>query len=122
MATRRSVAQEKNKDEFAKGSEDGGSKDKEKTTALDLSVAGETKRLKVFKRRWYILAVFCIFSFSQACVWNTFGPISSTSERVFGWDNGDIALLANWGPITYIASGVLFSWMLEVRGWLHNCC
>ncbi|XP_025084663.1 disrupted in renal carcinoma protein 2-like [Pomacea canaliculata] len=71
---------------------------------------------QVYRRRWYVLAVYCLFALNQECVWNTFGPISHSSERVFGWSNGDVFLLTNWGPITYIISGVFFSWMIDVKG------
>ena len=89
------------------------------TTSVPSQGKGEeagAEDIAVYKRRWYILAVFCVYSFSQACVWNTFGPISSTSEEAFGWTDADIALLSNWGPIAYIITAVFFSWMLDVKG------
>nr|KAG5705643.1 hypothetical protein BaRGS_026582 [Batillaria attramentaria] len=78
---------------------------------LDFSTSG----LRVYSRRWYILVVYSLYAFTQACVWNTFGPISSSSKRVFGWGNGMIALLSNLGPISYVLSGVFFSWMLDTN-------
>nr|KAG5703789.1 hypothetical protein BaRGS_009587 [Batillaria attramentaria] len=90
-------------------------------TSEELVAEGRPKALGVYKRRWYVLFMFSIYSFTQACVWNTFGPISSTSEKVFGWNDGTIALLSNWGPIAYIISGIFFSWMLDVKGLRWAC-
>lgn len=76
----------------------------------------QQKESKVYKRRWYVLIMYGLFTATQGCVWNTFGPISSSSKLVFGWSDGDIFLLGNWGPIGYIIGGVFFSWMLDVKG------
>ena len=53
---------------------------------------------------------------TQCGVWNTFGPISEVSERVFGWNDGDIFLLANWGPISYVVGTFAFSWIMDEKG------
>ena len=72
------------------------------------------------KRRWYILLLYCMFTVTQVCVWNTFGPISTTARKVFGWEQDVIALLNNLGPIAYIITGIFFSWVLNVKGWLES--
>lgn len=69
-----------------------------------------------YHRRWYILAVFSLIAGVQAAVWNTWGPITGSAEDVFGWTDGTIALLENWGPIAYILSFLIFSWLLDVKG------
>ena len=53
---------------------------------------------------------------TQCSVWNTFGPITEVSERVFGWNDGDISLLTNWGPIAYLVGTFAFSWILDEKG------
>ncbi|PVD36115.1 hypothetical protein C0Q70_03088 [Pomacea canaliculata] len=77
--------------------------------------------LKVYKRRWYILILFSLLAATQGAIWNTFGPISSSSQDAFGWHNADIALLSDWGPISYIISGIFFSWMMNVKGLRPSC-
>ena len=42
-------------------------------------------QLKVYKRRWYILALFCGLACHQCIVWNTFGPIETAVEYAYGW-------------------------------------
>jgi hypothetical protein len=71
---------------------------------------------RVYHRRWYILIVFSLIAGLQGCVWNTWGPITGSAKAVYGWSDGTIALLENWGPITYILSFVLFSWLLDIKG------
>lgn len=75
-----------------------------------------TNSCSVYKRRWYILIVFSLIAGVQAAAWNTWGPITGSAEVVFGWTDGTIALLENWGPIAYIVSFLLFSWLLDVKG------
>lgn len=75
-----------------------------------------TESCAVYHRRWYILVVFSLIAGVQAAVWNTWGPITGSAEDVFGWSDGTIALLENWGPIAYIVSFLLFSWLLDVKG------
>lgn len=70
----------------------------------------------VYKRRWYVLLVFSLVAAVQGGYWNTWGPIAASTEEAFGWDDADIALLSNWGPIAYIISAVFFAWVIDVKG------
>ncbi|XP_071505804.1 solute carrier family 49 member 4 homolog [Diadema antillarum] len=83
------------------------------------SDSAETKTVSdyvVYSERWYILAIFSFIAFLQACTWNTWGPIEDTAAVVLGWNPGQFALLANWGPITFIISAFFFSWLLHAKG------
>ncbi|XP_033761457.1 solute carrier family 49 member 4 homolog [Pecten maximus] len=75
----------------------------------------------LYRRRWYVLAVYCLYTFSQAGVWNTWGPIAESCKRAFGWDDTIIALLPNWGPIGFIAVGWLTSWSMDTQGLRMSC-
>ncbi|KAL3831878.1 hypothetical protein ACJMK2_023575 [Sinanodonta woodiana] len=85
--------------------------------------AGEKVTTKVYFRRWYILIAFAIGSAVQSGVWNTWGPIASASEDAFGWTDSTIALLSNWGPISYIIAAFPLSWLIDVKGirWATLC-
>ncbi|XP_012942426.2 solute carrier family 49 member 4 homolog [Aplysia californica] len=85
------------------------SKEEEKPKVEDVEI-------KVYKRRWYILIIFGLFSMTQNGVWNTWGPISTTSIEALGWDNSTIAWLSNWGPISFIMVGLFYPWLLQVKG------
>ncbi|KAH9496080.1 hypothetical protein Btru_012685 [Bulinus truncatus] len=72
--------------------------------------------LKVYKRRWYVLLMFSLYCFTQNAVWNTWGPISSSSKEAFSWSDSTIAWLNNWGPVAYVLCGLFFPWVLQVKG------
>ncbi|KAL8602558.1 hypothetical protein ACOMHN_065810 [Nucella lapillus] len=76
---------------------------------------------RVYKRRWYILLLLSLMCGTQGCVWNTFGPISATAEDAFGWDTGNIGMLTNWGPISFILGAGPLIWVLEHKGLRVAC-
>ncbi|KAK3099920.1 hypothetical protein FSP39_011798 [Pinctada imbricata] len=86
----------------------------EKTTLLPVQT-------HVFKRRWYILFVFSLLSCTQNGLWSTWGPISASAEEAFDWTDADIALLSMWGPISYIITAFILSWIVDVRGLRWAC-
>ena len=57
-------------------------------------------------KRWYVLFVASLLAFEQGWIWNTYGPIASVVGRkdVFGWDDSILAMMGNWGPISYVLS------------------
>ena len=73
-------------------------------------------KCKVYKRRWYILALFSVVASLNNIIWNCWGPIQATSQVVFGWDKTTITLLADWGPISYVVAVVPMSWLMDVKG------
>ena len=72
----------------------------------------------VYKRRWYIMLLFSLIALNQTSVWNTWNPLTQSVQLAFNWTISDVALLANWGCITYVLSMPFFSWMMDVKGWL----
>ncbi|XP_046553132.1 solute carrier family 49 member 4 homolog [Haliotis rubra] len=80
------------------------------------NVTQDDVNVKLYKRRWYMLVVFSLMSGTQSFVWNTWSPISTSSEVAFGWNDGVISLMANWGPITYFIGMPIFAWMLDMKG------
>ncbi|XP_013394520.1 disrupted in renal carcinoma protein 2 homolog [Lingula anatina] len=75
----------------------------------------------VYKRRWYILIMFCLLTFTQGGIWNTWGPVTTSAKYAFGWNDGDIDLLSNWGPITFVLSTFIFTWLMDVKGLRWAC-
>eukprot|EP01029_Cantina_marsupialis_P019248 TRINITY_DN44734_c0_g1_i2.p1 TRINITY_DN44734_c0_g1~~TRINITY_DN44734_c0_g1_i2.p1 ORF type:complete len:317 (+),score=64.60 TRINITY_DN44734_c0_g1_i2:49-999(+) len=71
---------------------------------------------KVYGWRFINLALFCCLAMEQGAVWNTWGPISASAESVFGWNDGDIALLANWGCMVYPIACLAVSFLLDAKG------
>jgi anaerobic selenocysteine-containing dehydrogenase len=89
-----------------------------KTYTEDGLVNEENRLLQtmVYKRRWYVMVVFCLSAMSQGGSWGIFGPISAAAEDAFGWKDSDIALLTAWGPIAYLISTFPFAWLIESKG------
>lgn len=69
--------------------------------------------VKVYGRRWYILALYSFICCWQCALWNTWSPIAQTMKAAYGWSNGVIALLANWGCITYLLLIIPLGWLMK---------
>ena len=76
----------------------------------------EANEVKVYKKRWFILLVYCMNGFLQNIIWNTWGPIEATARAVYKWDSYVIDLQAAWGPITYCISMAPLAWIMDVKG------
>ncbi|KAL2722747.1 solute carrier family 49 member 4-like isoform X1 [Vespula squamosa] len=69
------------------------------------------------KERWIALALFGILSCSQCCIWNTWGPIAVPTMIAFTtWQKYHVALLSDWGCITYIIFCFPCCWFLYRKG------
>ena len=76
-------------------------------------------------KRWYILAVFSMFSFNQCLVWFTFSSVDYDKVAgYYGEDNMSTtvqSLLLNWGPIIGIVFFPIQVWLTQrgVAGFRH---
>jgi FLVCR family MFS transporter len=71
--------------------------------------------------RWYCLAVASSVAAIQGGYWTNFGPIAPAVKPLFGWADSDIALLANWGPITFLLTALPTAWLLDIGGLRPSC-
>lgn len=76
----------------------------------------ETERCTTYKRRWYILAIFSALCFTQGMVWNTWGPVATSAEFYYGWNDSDVAMMANWGTIMYVVTVFFWSYLFDTAG------
>lgn len=58
----------------------------------------------------------------QAVIWNTWGPIAQSAKEVFGWDDGQVAMLPNWGNIGFIATVFVASYCMDEKGNIYTNC
>ena len=72
--------------------------------------------VKLYRRRWYVLAIACLMGFAQGWIWNFYGPIAVAVERVLKWDDNTLALLANWGPFSYFLGFLPTTWLMDHKG------
>lgn len=71
--------------------------------------------LRVYRRRWYILALFSFLALYQCLVWNTWGPVVNSVRAVYGWESGTVSLFANWGCIAFLVFMVPVLYLQDVN-------
>ena len=72
--------------------------------------------IAVYKRRWYILFLFCLVCFITGSVWNTWGPIAISVEPAVGWKNANIAVGWICGSLSASVSSPMCAWVMDVKG------
>ncbi|XP_074650994.1 solute carrier family 49 member 4 homolog [Tubulanus polymorphus] len=85
------------------------------------NVTAETLGLKPYKRRFYVLFLMGWFLGLLGAMWSTWAAIAHSTSVVFGISDGEVAFLANWGPIGFITFIVPFTYALEQRGLRFVC-
>ena len=76
--------------------------------------------IKVYKRRWYILAVFSAVAIMNGYFCFIWSVTAASAEAAFGWTDHDISTILNWQPITYIVAVVPFCWITTAAGKLFH--
>ncbi|KAJ8307424.1 hypothetical protein KUTeg_015508 [Tegillarca granosa] len=69
-----------------------------------------------YKRRWWIVFIYCSCVAAQVIFYNSFGPITESTEGYFGWTDGMIGLLANWFCIAVICGMFPLSYLIQKKG------
>ncbi len=72
--------------------------------------------IRTYKRRWYLILLFSVMVGTHGCIWNTWGQLATSANYVFGWSEHMVALLLNWGKISYLLGFVPFTWLMDVKG------
>ena len=70
----------------------------------------------VYRRRWYVLAVFCYSGIIQATIWNTWGPIAEATNVVLNWNHSNIALLTSLSTLSNIITGLPVCMLMDKKG------
>ncbi|CAI9550369.1 unnamed protein product [Staurois parvus] len=72
---------------------------------------------KVYKRRWYFLAVVCLLNASNAMIWITFAPVADLTASYFKCSLDTVNYLSLVYLIVSIPIGFFFaSWLLDTLG------
>ena len=72
--------------------------------------------IKVYKKRWYILAMFFLLSVGQSIMYNTWSPIQRTARAVYKWDSFMIDLMPALGCIGPCLTIIPLGWLMDVKG------
>ena len=70
----------------------------------------------VYKRRWYVLGVFCYAAIIQATIWNTWGPITEATKVLLGWTDSNIALVTNLSNISFCIMVIPACMLMDRKG------
>jgi hypothetical protein len=84
-------------------------------------VPTETSVYKVYRRRFYVLAVFSFLTFNQSMIWLTFSPIARNTETYYNITEATVDLFLNWGSIIFIPCLPLTSILLNKHDGLRYC-
>lgn len=79
------------------------------------------QKLRTYRIRWWLLILASVLAGAQGGIWVNYGVIAQAVKPLYGWDDGTIALLANWGPIMYVVAAWPTSYLLDVRGPRSAC-
>eukprot|EP00727_Mastigamoeba_balamuthi_P008861 m51a1_g4598 putative adenylate and guanylate cyclase catalytic domain protein (1092) ;mRNA; f:218422-225800 len=72
-------------------------------------------------RRWLVLFVVCLFSFSQNLVCMTFSSVPRAAEAFFGISAAEVDMQLNWAAITYLVAALPVLWLLSRPRGLRLC-
>lgn len=78
--------------------------------------SGDGDEVKVYKKRWYILAMFFLLCVGQGIMYNSWAPIQSTARAVYKWDSFMIDLMPALGCIAPCFTIVPLGWLMDVKG------
>ncbi|XP_073448013.1 solute carrier family 49 member A3 [Aquarana catesbeiana] len=71
---------------------------------------------KLYKRRWYFLAVVCLLNASNAMIWITFAPVADLTASYFNCSVDTVNYLSLVFLIVSIPIGFVASWLLDTLG------
>lgn len=72
--------------------------------------------LHVYKRRWYMLAVFSIVAFLQGALCSVWSVITPSVEEVFQWTDQDISLMQIWIYLAFLVVMFPMAIFVDMKG------
>ena len=74
--------------------------------------------MRVYRRRWYVLALYSTFAFAQGALGGVWAVIAGSVEATFGWTDADISLMQTWIYLSYMYLVAMFpfAWLMEKKG------
>jgi hypothetical protein len=90
------------------------------TASEDASPGSASFRL--YRRRWFMLAIFCAFSASNSMAWLSYGPIADLAATIFASSTISIHALGFLVMITYVFLAGPAGAYTRARGLRHALC
>ena len=86
------------------------------TAVPPLSNSHASEPTKVYRRRWYILAVFSTMVFAAGFYYNTFSPIQKPVKLMFQWEDWNMLLLNALNLFSLLFGTPLITWLAVSKG------
>lgn len=80
------------------------------------SCLGRTTQIKVYKRRWWMLFVFCTLALLQSELLQSWTVITESVKTVFCWTDEQITLMLTWTYSSYLVAIFFIVWLMNVKG------
>ena len=75
---------------------------------------------RVYPTRWYVLIMVCLANILNNLFWASWGPISQSTELVYGWSDKTLFWVVNIGNITAFVFTLLGSYLVDRKGKLNS--
>ncbi|XP_052818442.1 solute carrier family 49 member 4 homolog [Mya arenaria] len=75
--------------------------------------SGETR---VYRRRWWVMFLFCFVGCVESMIWNTWGPVAAAAEVGLGWKDGNVATVVNLANISYLIVAIPMCMLMDTKG------
>lgn len=70
----------------------------------------------VYRRRWWLLAVFSLSAMTQSMLWNTWPPIGDALLITYDWSAAFLALLLCMCSVAVLFCTLPFMYIVETQG------
>ena len=88
----------------------------EHTTPYLQLVNRQTQTGQVYKRRWWLLAVFSLMTLAQNVCYNTWSPITDAVLIAFNWSDSFVTLFPALGNVAYALFAFPFMYIIDSHG------
>lgn len=75
----------------------------------------------VYKKRWWMLFVYCFTATAQGMIWNTWAPLTGAAVIGFQWTEGQITALQALSGLVYIVAAFPILYVIEKYGKFKSC-
>ncbi|CAL4064365.1 unnamed protein product [Meganyctiphanes norvegica] len=72
--------------------------------------------IRTYPQRFWVLGVFSLMAWFQCFQWNTWGPINQSVMKGYDWGSDTVAMMGNWGTITFVLFVTPMCWLTTRYG------
>ncbi|CAL4153962.1 unnamed protein product [Meganyctiphanes norvegica] len=80
------------------------------------AISHSASTITTYPQRFWVLTIFSILAWFQCCQWNTWGPINQSVMVGYGWGSDTVAMMGNWGTISFVLFVTPMCWLTTRYG------